>query len=74
VIVRLPNLVLINEVMCIKVYATDYAVVYLPYGWESVFAVYRIDQGNSQEVRGALLANTGDLLNAMDVAGKESAP
>jgi hypothetical protein len=72
-IVRLPNLTVINAVMCIKVYATNYAVVYLPYGWESVFSVYAVSvANNNHEVRGDLIATTADLVNAVDLAGQES--
>jgi hypothetical protein len=74
-IARLPYLRIIDGKKCIKVYATDWGVVYLPYGWESPYNVYQINRiNNNEEVLGELIAAVSDLISAQDLAGKETAP
>jgi hypothetical protein len=71
-IVRLPSNKMIDGHVRLKVYATNYACVYLGYGIDSPFYVYKIVvQNSNQEVLGALILSTSDLQAAMDAAGQE---
>lgn len=72
-IARLPSNLTIDGHTCLKVYTTEFAVVYQGYGVNGTYAVYEINRVNYGEQLGNLILNTGDLVSAMDAAGIQTA-